>query len=490
MTALWVLAPVLLPALAAGACLLLRHRPVMPRVALAGAGLGAGAALALAVRAVGGGPFVTAAGWLHADGLSALVSVIGGGVLVATLVHARSYLAVLPALEPGDGGWAPGRWEATMLGLAACVQLSAVANNLGLLWIALEGATLASAVLVGYYRRTDALEAAWKYLLLCSVGIALALFATVLLHYAAVSRIGAVGGRLEWTTLRDAAAALDPRFVRLAFLFALVGWGAKIGLAPMHAWVPDAYGRAPAPASALLSTAVTAAGVAALLRYATVARTALGPEWPERWLALFGVASVVVAVPFLVAQSEYKRLLAWSSVKHTGLVVLAAGLGTPLALFGGLLHLLSQSAAKSLGFMLGGHLLRASGSHRLDHCQGVLAADRGLGTLLLVTGIGLTGLPPSATFLSQWLTLAGGFTGPRPVFAAIALVALAAGFLGLVFHWVCMLTGPAREGFADAMPRSARAPLWAMAAVLVALGLWLPAPVRALLESAVQAVRP
>src|SRR5262249_44611977 len=180
-------------------------------------------------------------------------------------------------------------------------------------------------------------------------------------------------------------------------------------LAPMHSWVPDAYSRAPAPATALLATALSAASLSALLRFFAIARAALGPEWPERLLALFGALSMLLAVPFLLVPGEYKRLLAWSSVKHSGLVVLAVGLGTPLALFGGLLHLLVQSLAKSLAFLVGGTLLRTTGSRRLDHWSGILAADRGLGTLLLVAGAGVAGLPPAGTFVSEWLSLAGGF---------------------------------------------------------------------------------
>ncbi len=486
----FVLLLVLAPVLAGLACLALRNSPHMPRVALAGGGLTLIAALAYSWRVVAGGAFLAASGWLQGDGLAALVVLVVGIATLAVTAYGRDYMAALPGLEPGDAGWAPGRWEAIVFGLAACTLLSAVANNLGLLWVALEGATLASAVLVGYYRRPDALEAAWKYLVLCSVGVALALFATVLLYYSSVPLFGESGVGLQWAALRSVATHLEPRFVKLAFLFALVGYGTKIGLAPMHSWVPDAYSRSPAPASAMLATALSAAGIAALLRFFAIARAALGPGWPEHLLALFGAFSMLIAVPFLLTQGEYKRLLAWSGVKHTGLVVLAVGLGTPLALFGGLMHLLVQSFAKGLAFMLGGTLLRASGSRRMDHCTGVLAADRGLGTLLLLAGLGVMGLPPAGTFVSEWLSLAGGFAGPRPGFAIAALLALVTAFLGLVFHWSRMLMGPARESFRDALPRRARVPLWTLAALLVTCGLWLPAPLRTLIERAMESIRP
>ncbi len=486
----WILPLVLLPLLAGLACLFLRTSPWMPRVALAGAGLTTVAAGAYATRVVRGGPFLSAGGWLHGDGLSALAVLVAGVALPAVIAYGDAYMRVVRELEPGDAGWPTGRWEAVMFGLTACIMVSGVANNLGLLWVALEGATLASAVLVGYYRRNDALEAAWKYLVLCSVGVALALFATVLLYYSAVPLFGMGGAGMQWAALRPVAAQLDPRFVKLAFLFALVGYGTKVGLAPMHSWVPDAYSRSPAPATALLATALSAVSVAALLRFFAIARAALGPTWPEHLLSLFGALSMVIAVPFLLVQGEYKRLLAWSSVKQTGFVLLAVGLGTPLALFGGLLHLLVQSLAKSLAFMLGGTLLRASGSRRLDHCTGVLTADRSLGTLLVVAGAGVAGLPPAGTFVSEWLALAGGFAGPRPVFAFVALAALAAGFLGIAFHWTRMVMGKPRESFRDPMPRHSRGPLWVLAVLLVTLGVWLPTPVRALLESAMTSVRP
>ncbi|MCE9626935.1 MAG: hydrogenase 4 subunit F, partial [Candidatus Eisenbacteria bacterium] len=332
----YVLSVVLAPVIAGLACLWLSKSPHLSRVALGGAIATFLAALVYAWRVVDGGAFVAVGGWLHGDGLAALVVLVCGIATLAVTAYGREYMAVLPGLEVGDAGWAPGRWEAIVFGLCACTLLSAVANNLGLLWVALEGATLASAVLVGYYKRADALEAAWKYLVLCSVGVALELFATVLLYYSSVTLFGESGVGLQWAALRSVATQLEPRFVKLAFLFALVGYGTKIGLAPMHSWVPDAYSRSPAPASAMLATALSAAGVAALLRFFAIARAALGPAWPEHLLALFGAFSMLLAVPFLLSQGEYKRLLAWSGVKHTGFVILAVGLGTPLALFGGL----------------------------------------------------------------------------------------------------------------------------------------------------------
>lgn len=486
----WLLALLLAPVLAGTACLLWRDEATRGRVAAIGGALTLAGSLAFAWRVVTGGPFTAFAGWLHGDGLAALVALVCGVAAFTTTVHGHAYMQAVRTLEPADAGWSPGRWEALGFGLVACSLLAAVADHLGLLWIALEGATLSSALMVGYYRRPDALEAAWKYLILCSVGLALALLATVLFYYSGVLLVGEGDASLNLARLLQLAPGLDARYVKLAFLFALVGYGTKAGLAPMHAWVPDAYGRAPAPASALLATALSASAIAALLRVTTLTRAVVGPAWPDHLLALFGVGTMVLAVPFLIVQGELKRLLAWSCVQHTGLVLLAASLGTPLATFGALLHLLVQSWGKSLAFLLGGTLLRATGSRRIDHCTGILARDRALGTLLLLAGLSVMGLPPAGTFTSEWLSLAGGFAGPMPHMAMIALAALAASFIGLAFHWTHMLMGTPHGTFADPMPVASRRPLWLLATLIVTLGLWLPAPVRALVEQAMTVVRP
>ena len=317
----------------------------------------------------------------------------------------------------------------------------------------------------------------------------LALFATVLLYYSAVHVFGEGPSGLRWTSLRGTAAHLDPRFVKLAFLFAFVGYGSKAGLAPMHSWLPDAYTQAPAPVAALMSTGLLATSFAALLRFHAITSVCVGPAWPGGLMALFGVVSMLVAMPFMLVQGEYKRLLAYSSIEHTGFVVLAIGLGSPLAVFGGMLHLLMQSLAKALAFLVGGTVGRANDSRRMDHWSGVIAASPALGVLFVFAGMGLAGLPPTATFLSEWLALTGGFAGPHRTGATIALVAFVIVFAGLAFHWTRMALGKARARFDDRLPASSRVPLWALLALLVLFGLWLPAPVRALVEQAAQVVR-
>jgi hydrogenase-4 component F len=486
----WLLPLLLVCPLAAVACLFLGGSRVTPRLTVGATGLAFALALLLARRVLDGGPLEAASGWLRADALSALLACLVSGIALACAAYGVPYMAVVAARERADARWPPGRYEALVLALVACMLAAALANNLGLLWIAIEGGTLASALLVGYYRRPGAVEAGWKYLLLCSVAIALALLATVLLYDSAVPVYGEGPMGLRWSALREAAPRLDPRFVKLAFLFALVGYGAKAGLAPMHSWLPDAYTQAPAPAAALMSTALIAVSLAAVLRFHAVTAACVGPGWSGGLLALFGALSMALAVPFLLVQGEYKRLLAYSSIEHTGFVALAIGLGSPLAVFGGVLHLVVQSLAKSLAFLAGGTLGRANDSRRLDHWPGVLLASPALGVLFVGAGLGLAGLPPAATFSSEWLALAGGFATPRRGAAILALIAFVVAFAGIAFHWTRVALGRPRPEFEDRMPASSRAPLWALLALLVLFGVWLPAPVRTLIEQAAGVLRP
>jgi hydrogenase-4 component F len=486
----WIFPLLLVAPLAGAVCFLLGRSAWTSRVLLGACAAVLALAIALAVRVVGGGAIVTAGGWLHADALAVLIATIVAGTTLPCAWYGASYMAHVGEHERADANWAPGRYEALLMALVASMLLAAFANNLGLLWIAIEGSTLASALLVGYYRRPGAVEAGWKYLVLCSVGITLALLATVLLYYSGGSVFGEGGAGLQWTRLRDAAARLDPRFVKLAFLFALTGYGAKAGLAPMHSWLPDAYSQAPTPISALMSTALLATSLSALLRFFAVTAACVGPAWPGGLFALFGTLSMAMAAPFLLVQGEYKRLLAYSSIEHAGLVTLAVGFGTPLAVFAGMLHLFVQSFAKALAFLVGGSLGRASQSRRMDHFGGALEASPALGTMLVIAGLGLVGLPPAATFVSEWLTLAGGFASGHGTAARVALLALVVVFLGLTFHWSRMALGRPREGLRDPLPAGSHAPLWLLAGTLLVLGVYLPAPVRALIEQAARVVRP
>ncbi len=484
------IALLLVPVLAAAISILARGAAWGPRASLVGHVATAALAATLAASVLAGGPLSAADGWLRADALAALLALLISVMALLTSWYGHDYLTLVRSLEPPDARWEAGRYEAIVHVLVATMLLAALTDDLALLWIALEGSLLAATVLVGYYRRPGAIEAAWKFLLLGSIGVSLALLATVLLHHAGARALGAGSESLRWSMLMANAASLDAHFVRMAFLFALVGYGAMAGLAPMHSGMPDAHAQAPAPSAALIATALSAVILVALFRFHAIAAASVGPAWSSGLLTLFGALSIAVAVPFLLVQGEFKRLLAWSSLAHIGFVTLAIGFGSPLAGLAGLLHLVVGSFARGLAFLVGGSLLHATGSRRMDHAAGILVASPSLGLLLLVAAIGLVGLPPAGTFVSQWLALTGGLITDRGTAAILSIVALALAFLGISFHVLRMLLGVSLAGFRDRLPRRSHLPMAVLAAFVLILGVWLPSPVRALLDQAARVIRP
>uniref|UniRef100_A0A832I6V8 Hydrogenase n=1 Tax=Eiseniibacteriota bacterium TaxID=2212470 RepID=A0A832I6V8_UNCEI len=480
---------VLVAPLAAAALAAVRDERLAGRLSTAAAGAVLALAVALAWRVLATGPVLARGAWLHADALAALCALLVGVVGLAAAAYAARYMPWV-ARRQSEPSFSAGRFHALFQLLLGALVLAAVANNLGLLWIAIEAGTLVSAVLVGYYRRPGAVEAGWKFLLLGSVGITLALLATVLLYYSAVAGFGQGAAGLQWTALREVAPTLDPRFVRLAFLFALVGYGTKAGIAPMHTWMPDAYGQAPTPVSALLAGGSGAVSLAAVLRFHAIAVRAGDPAQADGLLVVFGLLSMAVAVPFVLVQGDYKRLLAWSSLENTGLVLVALGAGTPLGAFAGLLHLANQSLAKALAYLAGGSLSAIHEGRRMDHWGGAMAAAPPAGAAFAVAGAAIAALPPTAGFPSLALALAATFGAGRGAAGGAALALLVTAFAGLAFHWTRVLLGAPRGAARDPLTLGARVPVWGLAGLVLLLGVWLPSPWRRLVEQAAAVLRP
>ena len=333
-------------------------------------GLAALAAIAILVPAAAlalvalGGTSITAFG-----GIVALDAFGGWTLLVVTLVGLIA-VAGSPAFlrHARQDGWLPphgrGRYWALLLWFVGALLAVPLLDNLGLVWVAIEAATIVAALLVGLSRTPAAIEAAWKSLILGSVGIGFALLGTLLAYASSVSVLGATSDALAWTRLDAVASQLDPGLMRLAFIFVLVGYGTKTGLAPFHTWLPDAHSQAPSPVSALLSGAALVVSLYALARFQTITAGAVGPELPATILVAFGLLSLAVALPFIVAQNDVKRLLAYSSIEHMGLAALALGFGGTLALGGLTLHLLAHGLTKGSLFLSGGGLVEAGGSRQ------------------------------------------------------------------------------------------------------------------------------
>jgi hydrogenase-4 component F len=327
--------------------------------------------------------------------------------------------------------------------------LALTTDNLGVLWVAIEGATLATVLLVSLYRTSEAVEAAWKYFILCGVGIALALFGTVLTYFAAQHVVADPSAGLTWSTLYRNAGHLEPAVMRLAFVFLLVGYGTKVGLVPMHQWLPDAHSEGPTPMSAVLSGLLLNVALYAVVRLKMLVDGSLAgssvPHLAGYLLMGFGMVSFLVAGLFLHRQRDIKRMFSYSSIEHMGLMTFAFGLGGALATFGALLHMLVHSFTKSAIFVTVGHATHIAGTQRIDNIRGLIRTQPVVGWSLLIAVAAIAGFPPFGVFTSEFLLLNATMQA-QPWLTMALLSGLAIAFAGLFRHLHPMVYGAAPEG--------------------------------------------
>lgn len=374
-------------------------------------------------------------GWLRADALTAWMLIATGAVAVIACAAAPAHLRHDTRAEQ--------RRYLTLTQLfLACMAVAVLADNLGLLWVAIEATTIVTAFLVGHRRTRASIEAAWKYVVLCSVGIAIAFLGTVCVYAASVAAGGHGISALDWTHLTAAASTLDTSAMRLAAGLLLLGFGTKAGLAPMHSWLPDAHSQAPAPVSALMSGVLLSVAFYAILRYKTIIDTALGPGYTRALLLITALASLTVAATLLIAQRDYKRLLAYSSIEHMGLIALGTAFGAKLGMAAALLHVLGHGLAKAVAFCSAGRILHATGTSEIAMVRGLGAAQPALAATFGVSLIALLGLPPFSIFASELgIARAGVGTGHGWITAAAFTLILIA-FAAIVRHVTAMLLGP------------------------------------------------
>ena len=452
-----------------------------------------GATLALgvwvAIRAVGNAPLSGAEGLLRADALSAfMVVVIGAISLLASWLGVRTM-----ALEVAGGRCSPRR--ATAYGVlvqafVAAMLLAVLAANVGVLWVAVEATTVVTVFLVGHRRTRGALEASWKYLVICSVGIALAFFGTVLVYLCALRAGGHSASALDWTSLVAGARHLDPSVLRLGFALVVLGYGTKVGLVPLHSWLPDAHSQAPAPVSALMSGVLLTVAFYAILRFKAVTDAALGPGFSRTLLVIVALASLAVAASLLLTQRDYKRMLAYHSIEHMGLIALGAAAGIPLAIAAVLLHILGHGLAKSVLFLTSGEIMAAEGTSRIDGVHALLARRPTLGGVFGVGLVALLGLPPFSLFSSELLMARAEFQVGLGWAAVSALAAIVVIFVAVVGHARHMLLGaPSTADTAEAPPVWVAAPLVGglVACGLIGVFAW---PLSGLLHAAAHVVTP
>ncbi|CCW17996.1 Formate hydrogenlyase subunit 3/Multisubunit Na+/H+ antiporter, MnhD subunit [Sphingobium indicum BiD32] len=424
------------------------------------------AALSLFVHKLPPGPY------LLVDDLNIVFIVLNTFVGFTTSVFSASYIG--HELETGRLTTVQLRFYHAMYQILLFgLNLALLANNIGLMWVAIELSTLTTVLMVGIYRTHEALEAAWKYFILGSVGIALALFGTILIYMAARPVVGEGPDGMIWTVLIKHAAALDPALLNLAFVFLLLGYGTKIGLAPLHAWLPDAHAEGPTPISAVLSGLLLNVALHAVLRFKLLLAANPGAIAPGPLLMTMGLVSLIFAGFMLYRRRDIKRLFAYSSIEHMGIIAFAFGLGGPLANFAGLLHMTMHSLTKSAIFFTVGHIAQAKDTQKIEDIRGLTVSHPLLGWGLVAGVVAIAGMPPMGVFMSEFLVVSSTFA--RAPLLAIPLV------IGLLVAFGALLLKV--HGLAFGEPtgvshpvKASHLPMIAHLGLVFVAGIYLPPP--------------
>ena len=473
------------PVIAGLGSLLMRQRRAIEVLQCLQAGILPAAAALIAEQVIVTGD-VSMGSYLQADALSAWLDLIVGIVGSTGTLYAVGYMG-----EEMDRAHLSMRRYTQFFCLfdlyLAAMLLAVNLENIATMWIAIEGSTLSAALLIGFDRTKAALEAGWKYMILSSVGIALALFGTILVYYSSEHVLGVSIEALRWSQLYRVAEGLDPAAIKVAFIFALIGYGTKAGVAPMHTWLPDAHAEAPTPVSAMLSANMLTLAVYAILRFKAVTDRTVGPEFAGHLIVGLALLSLAVSATFILVQRDYKRLFAYSSIEHIGIALLGFGIGG-LGVFAGAWHLINHALAKSTAFYGAGLVFLRHNHKVLDRVTGLLGQMPVAGSAILVAGVALAGMPPFGLFTSEVLIAAGAYT-VRPEAAYVFLTLLALAFATLLYQVLRIAFGaPGEAGIA--LGRRCR--LFTSAAVginivvLGTIGLYIPPALERLLMSIVR----
>ena len=429
------------------------------------------AACGLTVRVIGEGNLTLAREQFFIDPFNVFLVALTAFVGWTTSLFSRPYMRI----EREHGRVSPGQLRLfhSMYQLFIATMLIALTtNNLGLLWVAMEAATLSTVLLVTLYRTPASLEAGWKYFILCGVGIAQALFGTILLYFAAEKVLGSEGvSALLWTHLNGVKGQLEPAVLSLAFVFLLVGYGTKVGLAPLHNWLPDAHAEGPTPISAVLSGLLLNVAIYAVVRCKVLVEGALHSALPSNMLMGFGLLSVVVASFLLWRQRDIKRLFAYSSIEHMGIITFAFGMGGPVANFAALLHMTVHSLTKSAIFFTVGHAAQKAGTQAMEDIRGLMTISPAIGWGLMIGTLAILGIPPFGVFASEFLILTTAMQ-QQPWATPILLVSLGVAFAAIFSRLQPMVFG---ETTVRRLPyQPAMLPVFAHLLLVLMLGLFIP----------------
>jgi hydrogenase-4 component F len=456
----------------AGALLLaiIGERPAASRVNVAVSLLTWLASLALSLKVVRDGPLLVVNKLFFVDSFNVFLIALTAFVGFTTALFSRPYMQI----EQAHGRLTPGRlrlYHSMFQVFNFTMLLVLLSNNMGILWVALEAATLATVLLVSLYRTPASLEAAWKYFILCGVGIAQALFGTILLYFAAQKVLGAGGGALLWTELNGVKAQLEPTVLSLAFVFLLVGYGTKVGLVPLHNWLPDAHAEGPTPVSAVLSGLLLNVALYAVIRCKVLVEGSLQTSFARELLMGFGLLSVVVAAFLLSRQRDVKRLFAYSSIEHMGIITFAFGMGGPIANFAGLLHMTVHSLTKSAIFFAVGHAAQKTGTQLIEGIRGLITVSPLIGWGLALGSLAILGMPPFGVFASEFLILTSAMR-QHPWTTPLLLLAFGIAFAAVFSKVQPMVFG---EPTAARLPhRPAMTPVFVHLGLVLMLGIWIP----------------
>jgi len=397
------------------------------------------AACALTAEVISLGPLFAWDRAFFIDPLNVFIVTLTAFVGLTTALFSRPYMRV----ERDHGKMTPPRlrlYHSMYQSFSFTMLLALTTNNMGILWVAMEAATLTTVLLVSVYRTAASLEAAWKYFILCGVGIAQALFGTVLLYMAAEKVVGPEGGALLWTNLDAVKAQLDPTIITLAFAFLFIGYGTKVGLVPLHNWLPDAHAEGPTPVSAILSGLLLNVALYAILRCKVLTDGALASSLTGHMMMGFGLLSVVVAAFFLSRQKDVKRMFAYSSIEHMGLITFAFGMGGPIATFAGLLHMTVHSLVKSAIFFAVGHAAQKAGTQIMEEIRGLIKVNPMVGWGLMLGALAILGMPPFGVFASEFLILTTAMR-EQPWATPLLLLALGVAFASVLSRVLPMVFG-------------------------------------------------
>ena len=426
------------------------------------------AAMSVVVMNVAAGSVITVGMLLRADALSAFMDLMLAFVGATGLLYALGYMGE----EVTRGHVLHRRYKQFFclfnLYLFAML-LAANVDNIALMWIAIEGSTLSAALLIGFEKTKAALEAGWKYIILSFVGIALALFGTVLVYYASEHVLGVSMEALSWEELYRIAPDLNPIALKLAFVFVLIGYGTKAGVAPMHTWLSEAHGEAPTPVSAMLSGLMLNLALYAVLRFKSIVDRTVGMDFTGPILLVLGLLSVTIASIYLLIQRDYKRLFAYSSIEHVGIALVGFGVGGPLGVFGGLFHMLNHALTKSTAFYAAGIVVLRRGHKTIERVTGLVRQMPLVGGSMILAALALAGMPPFGLFVSEVLVATEAY-GQHPWVAYVFLCLLAIAFATLLYQVSRMAMGEPMEEDIPITDRTRRFTTSALVANLAAMG--------------------